>query len=80
MQLADGEAGQAAIIKQNEADGVKVMTWSNEFLTAFRKEWANVIAEETKANPDSKRVWDSLQAFRKEYAVWGDRAYLKPAQ
>jgi TRAP-type mannitol/chloroaromatic compound transport system substrate-binding protein len=80
MQLADGEAGQAEIIKKNEADGVKTMTWPNEFLAAFRKEWDNVIAEETQANPDSKRVWESLQAFRKEYAVWGDRAYLKPGQ
>jgi TRAP-type mannitol/chloroaromatic compound transport system substrate-binding protein len=80
MQLADGEAGQAAIIKQNEADGVKTMTWPDEFLAAFRKEWENVIAEETRANPDSKRVWDSLQAFRTEYAVWGERGYLKPGQ
>lgn len=79
-QLADGEAGQAAIIKQNEADGVKTLSWPDETLAAFRKEWNNVIAEETQANPDSKRVWDSLQTFRKEYAVWGDRAYLKPGQ
>ena len=76
-QFADGEAGQFEVMKKNEADGVKTLTLPDEFLKAFRTQWETVIAAETAGNPDSKRVWESLSAFRKNYAVWGERAYLK---
>lgn len=76
-QFASGEAGQAEIIRKNEADGVTTLTWPDEFLAAFHKAWDEVIADEVASNPDSKRVWDSLSRFREEYAIWGDRAYLK---
>ncbi len=76
-QFADGEAGQFEVMKKNEADGVKTLTLSDDFLKAFRTQWDVVIAAETAANPDSKRIWENLSAFRKNYAVWGDRAYLK---
>ncbi|MEB8386664.1 TRAP transporter substrate-binding protein [Rhodobacteraceae bacterium KMM 6894] len=75
-QFADGEAMEYAIMQQNEEDGVQIKIWPEEFLAAFRSAWDEVIVEETAANPDSARVWDSLQAYRKNYAVWGDAAYL----
>ncbi|MCZ4292305.1 TRAP transporter substrate-binding protein [Hoeflea alexandrii] len=75
-QFAAGEAGQFEVMQQNEADGVKNMRWPDEMLTAFRGGWDEVIAEETAQNPDSARVWESLQDFRAKYRVWGDRAYL----
>ncbi|MGB3287898.1 MAG: TRAP transporter substrate-binding protein [Burkholderiaceae bacterium] len=76
-QLADGEAGQYAIIKKNEADGVATKEWSKDMLDAFHKAWKKVIAQETAQNPDSAKVWASLSKFRDDYKVWGTRAYLK---
>ncbi|NYT83820.1 TRAP transporter substrate-binding protein [Alcaligenaceae bacterium] len=76
-QLADGEAGQYAIMKKNEADGVAIKEWPQDMLDAFHKGWVKVIADETAQNPDSARVWDSLTKFREDYKVWGTRAYLK---
>ena len=76
-QLADGEAGQYEIMKKNEADGVTIKEWPPEMLAAFHQAWEKVIKEETAQNPDSARVWESLTAFREDYKVWGERAYLK---
>jgi TRAP-type mannitol/chloroaromatic compound transport system substrate-binding protein len=36
-----------------------------------------VIAEESKANPNFKRVYDSYAKFRADYAVWREHGYLK---
>lgn len=75
-QFADGEAEEFAVMLQNEADGVQIKIWPAEFLSAFKDAWDDVIAEETAANPDSARVWQSLQDYRKNYAIWGEAAYL----
>lgn len=76
-QLASGEAGQYDVMLQNEADGVTINMWPDEMLAAFKEAWDGVLANEVAANPDSARVWDSLSAFRDNYAVWGERAYLR---
>jgi TRAP-type mannitol/chloroaromatic compound transport system substrate-binding protein len=76
-QFADGEAGQYDIMKQNEADGVAIKMWPEEMLAAFSTAWDKVLKQEAEQNADSARVWDSLVAFREDYKVWGERAYLK---
>ncbi len=76
-QFADGEAGQYEIMKQNEADGVSIKAWPDEMLSAFRTGWDKVVKAEVEQNADSARVWASLTAFRENYKVWGERAYLK---
>jgi len=43
-------------------------------LTAFGKAWSEVAAV---ADADFRRPWDSLQAFGKDYALWGDFGYLR---
>lgn len=76
-QLAAGEAGQYAIMRQNEADGVQIKMWPAEMLAAFSTAWDKVIKQEVAQNPDSAKVWDSLSKFREDYKIWGERAYLK---
>ena len=46
-------------------------------LAAFDKAWHEVIAEESKANPNFKRVYDSYAKFRSDYAIWRDHGYVK---
>jgi TRAP-type mannitol/chloroaromatic compound transport system substrate-binding protein len=35
-----------------------------------------VIAEESAANPNFKRVFDSYSRFRKDYAIWREHGYV----
>ena len=75
--MADGESRNAAAIKQIAEKGVQVHYWSKEFLDAMRKAWDEVATEQSAKSPEFKKAWESLQAFRAEYKVWKDNAYLK---
>ena len=75
-ELADGEASQSAAMLANEKDGVQNVDWTPEQLDAFRAAWEEVLQEELAASEDVRKLWDSYQAFREEYKVWGDKAYL----
>lgn len=68
--LAEGEAKQYAALKELQADGVEFRRWPGEILDALKAAWTTVAKEESRANPDFRRVWQSLSAFREEYAIW----------
>jgi TRAP-type mannitol/chloroaromatic compound transport system substrate-binding protein len=53
------------------------MRWSPEIMAALEKAWAEVVAEESAANPNFKRVYESYSTFRKNYALWRDYGYLR---
>ena len=72
-----GESLQPKALAEIETKGVKLMTWGPEFLAAFEKAWDEVAAEQSAKSPEFKKAWDSLSNFRKEYAIWKDRGYLK---
>ena len=75
--IADGEAGQAAVMQRNaEENGVHQVNWSPDLLSAFEQKWLEVVAEQVAADPFFRKVWEDYSAFRKEYAIWGSRAYL----
>jgi TRAP-type mannitol/chloroaromatic compound transport system substrate-binding protein len=75
--IADGESSQFKAMLENEKNGVKNLYWQPEMLNKFEAAWNEVIAEETAGNPDSKRVWESISAFREKYAIWRKFGYLK---
>ncbi|MCG8046820.1 MAG: hypothetical protein N0E48_14495 [Candidatus Thiodiazotropha endolucinida] len=74
--LALGEAIQFPEIKANMAKGVEVRYWSDEMLTAFEEMWNEVVAEESAKDPDFKRIYDNLEAFRADYAEWNKLGFL----
>lgn len=47
-----------------EAEGVEFRSFSPEVLASLKAAFDEVIAEQTSADEDFKRVWDSLEAFR----------------
>jgi TRAP-type mannitol/chloroaromatic compound transport system substrate-binding protein len=63
--------------EMRDKHGVKIMRWSPEIMAAIEKAWNEVIAEESKANPNFKRVYGSYAKFRADYAVWREHGYLK---
>lgn len=75
--ISVGESVQGPALKEIEGKGVKLMTWSPEFLAAFEKEWKVVATEQAEKSPEFKKAWDSLSKFRTEYSAWRERGYLK---
>lgn len=76
--LAEGEATQPAALRELKAKGVSITPWPPEVLTLLKQGWQKVVREETAADPLFKKVWQSLTAFRSEYANWKDLGRLKP--
>ncbi len=75
--VAEGEAIQFSALKELESKGVTIHEWPPEMLDALHKAWDEVAAEQSAADPDFARVWESLTAFREDYAPWGRMGYLK---
>jgi TRAP-type mannitol/chloroaromatic compound transport system substrate-binding protein len=72
-----GEAIQGKALNEMKAAGVQIKVWPPKILAVFKDSWDDVVAEERAKNPSFKKVYDSYAAFRAEYAVWKDHAYLK---
>ena len=66
-----------ALREMRDKNGVKIMRWSPEILKAYEKAWVTVVTEESAANPNFKRVWDSYSKFRADYDIWREHGYLK---
>ena len=77
QEIADGEASQFEAMIENEKNGVKNMTWTDEQIGKFRAAWDEVVIEEIADNPDAQKVWASFNKFHEGYKVWGERGYLK---
>lgn len=75
--MAFSESIQSNVMKSNvEKNGVKNMYWSDEMLAKFKQAWEEVAKEESAKDPFFKKVNDDLNAFRSEYQLWKDYAFL----
>ena len=75
--FALGEAIQFPVMKKNlEERGVENRYWSAEMLALFHEKWQEVVAEESAKDPEFKKIWDNLEAFRKDYAIWSEWAFM----
>jgi TRAP-type mannitol/chloroaromatic compound transport system substrate-binding protein/gas vesicle protein len=68
--LAEGSAVQFKALKILQNEGVAIRRWPGEILDALKSAWVQVAKDEAKADRDFKRVWQSLSAFRENYAIW----------
>ena len=68
---------QPEAMRKLEKEGVNFMTWKDSDLRKFEKAWDKVAEEISAENPIFKKVYSKYSEFRKQYAVWGDKAYLK---
>ena len=73
--LTRGIAAQAEAMEFFKTQGVVVHRWSPEMLARFRQVSEQVMTEAAEADPDFKRAWESLQAFRQRNAEWIGLAY-----
>ena len=69
--LAEGEAtNYAAMIDNQENNGVTIKQWSPEMLAAFEGAWDEVVGELSADDPFFQEVWADLQDYRAGYKVW----------
>lgn len=74
--LAEGEYKNGAVLAKLQKEGVNIGQIPDDILKELKKISDSVLAEESAADADFKRVNDSQQAFQKEYILWDERAYL----
>ena len=75
MVMIDSQQPQA--MRQLKQEGVEFLTWRDSELKKLRKTWYEVAEEESDKDPLFAEVYSSYKSFREQYAIWGDRAYLK---
>lgn len=74
---AEGEAtNYAAMVRNQEENGVIIKRWPEEILETFEENWNAVAAELAAEDEFFKEVWDDLQEYREGYRVWSDNIYL----
>jgi TRAP-type mannitol/chloroaromatic compound transport system substrate-binding protein len=76
--IAEGEATQwKAMTEMRDKNKVIIRQWSPQIMASIQKAWDQVVKEESAANPNFKRVYDSYAKFRADYKIWRDHGYLK---
>jgi TRAP-type mannitol/chloroaromatic compound transport system substrate-binding protein len=74
--ISASDARQFKALQEVKAKGVSIHRWSPQILAAMEKAWQEVVAAETAKDPDFKKAWDSLSAFRANYAIWREHGYM----
>ena len=67
----------AAMRKLRDDHGVNILRWPDEALKRFEAAWIEVVAEESAADPEFKKVAERYFAFRDRYRIWGDAQSLQ---
>ena len=75
--LVRSEALQVPAMRELESKGVEFVRWSDEDLAKLEKAWEEVVAEQSEKDPLFKKINESYQAFRDDYAIWRENAYLQ---
>ncbi|MBK8175390.1 MAG: C4-dicarboxylate ABC transporter [Rhodospirillales bacterium] len=68
--LAKGEAVQFVALKEFFAQGIRLQRLPPGILDALDRAWKQVVQQASSSDPDFLRVWQSLSAFRADYAIW----------
>ena len=68
---------QADAMKKLEAKGVTIHRWDDSFIDLLRVKWDEVMVEHMAKDPLFKEIAEDYLAFRANYKIWKDMAYLK---
>lgn len=74
--MAKGEATQGEVMTGFADKGVTARTLPEPLLRELKTITDTVLAEESDKNADFKKVLESQKAFRENYQVWKEKAYL----
>ncbi len=68
--VAQGAAAQTKALLEMTKTGTLIGRWPPALLRNLKAAWVKLADAERAADADFKRVWSSLDAFRKDYAIW----------
>ena len=68
--IAESEATQFEALRNMSEKGVEVARLPGPVLEAFAAAWHDVAKEKAEEDPAFSAVWQSLQTFRADYAIW----------
>ncbi len=74
--LANGEAIQAPVMRENIENGVTNLYWSDDMLSTFEAKWDEVVEEQKADDENFAKIWADLSAFRADYSLWEKNAFL----
>jgi TRAP-type mannitol/chloroaromatic compound transport system substrate-binding protein len=74
--IAKAEALQGPVLARFRDEGVTEVTLPDDVLQALQKATFEVMAEESAANADFKRVYESQLEFQKQHKPWKQLGYL----
>lgn len=72
FSIAEGEGIQFAALKNLFAQSVRLLRLPSNIRQAGERSWQQLVLQQTAADNNYRRVWDSLSAFRADFAVWRD--------
>ena len=75
--MVNSESNQPQGMRQLKQGGTEFVTLRDSELKKLRKAWHEVAEEESAKDPLFAEVYKSYKSFRDQYAIWGERAYLK---
>lgn len=70
--FAEGEGLQFDALIALGAEGARVHRWPEPVIARLKTAWKEITNEETAADPEFARVWQSLSAFREDFDIWRD--------
>jgi TRAP-type mannitol/chloroaromatic compound transport system substrate-binding protein len=68
--LSEGEATQFQALKTLVERGVRLQRLPPGVRNVLEQSWQKVLQQEGSADPDFRRVWQSLATFRSDFAIW----------
>lgn len=68
--LAESEAVQYGALKQLTKAGVDVSRWPTPVIQRLHTAWQGVAKRTAAKDPAFAKAWNSLEAFRRDYAIW----------
>lgn len=74
---ADAREQQVAALETFRAEGVEFHDWPDVILTALRRAWDDVIAEDVARDPLLAEAWESYLRFAAGSGDWQARAYTE---
>jgi len=66
ISMQDAEKSAVLWLKKK----THIVSFSPEMLKIFHKTWLQIANRLSAQNPEFKKTWDSLEAYRKNYAYW----------
>ena len=75
-ELEHSEGQQFTHLKRLINRGAEIQRWPQGLTEHLKSVWQREARRLTGNDRDFRRMWESLQAFRRDYSIWQELGYL----